>query len=304
MEKKQFLKLLRILTLSVFILASNSLGVFAQEPVITLSADKNEIGVGEKITLTALMQWQQPENEQITLINITPPENKLLKLIDSRQRAYSELTDKGIFAKRIMEYIYLGQEQGTAQAEPAVVEYTLNNSPQEKQIIKSNTLEIKIVSYWQGLGRKALKGLIFAVFLIIAVCTIRWFMKCNKKQQNKEENPGLSLEEALLEKIEQINGDLVSGELSNYYTRINSVLLEYVKEKYQVNCKADNGQVPPQLEKLTAAWEEIAEKVRFSGYKPHKDEQEKLERQTVKYIKTLIPVEKPEEGVCLAQDNE
>jgi hypothetical protein len=78
-----------------------------------------------------------------------------------------------------------------------------------------------------------------------------------------------------------------------YFDFMEKTLKGYIDEKYGVD------EVPGALKKIYASCLDISDKVRFSGYKPTKHDQERIAREVEKYLQSLIPEEDPVESIKL-----
>ncbi len=289
------------IALIIFILF---LGVeaYAFGPTVRSSLNKKEIAVGEKVKLTVEMEWKQEKDTSIVVTQITPPSSALLKQVDSKQRVSSRLTKNGVFAERILEYFYIGKEEGTGDITPAVVEYAFSDNPENKRIIKSQPISIKVISRAAGFWKTALKnilGIISAVLLFALLALLKKFvisLRSNKRKETGGDSAGL--EKKFCEKLRDLNEHKVSGDTGAYYAGLEKALCDYIKKKYNGDMSAENmAKLPQELQKICAECKLMAEKVRFSGYRPQEDEQDRLIRGITKYMKSLIPGEDEQDSI-------
>jgi len=264
--------------------------------------DKNEIGVGEKVKITVKMEWEQQEDSSIVVTQITPPSSVFLKQIDSRQRTSSRLEKNEIFAERVLEYVYIGKEKGAGDIAPVLIEYTTNDNPENKRIIKGEPIPIKVIPKVARFEKMALKSFfaVAAVFLLFGVFMLfkkRVLSSREDKRKNIDKDNG-SLEKNFCEKLKELNKHKVAGDVGAYYAGIEKSLLDYVKEKYNSDLSAESmGKLPAKLQKICAECKSMSEKIRFSGYKPQENEQNKLIRGITKYMKSLMRGESEEEPI-------
>jgi len=289
-----------LITLVIFFAFPGAM-LYADEPAIRSFLDKNEIGVGEKVKIKVEMEWKQEEGSSIIVEKILPPSSILLKQINSKQLTSSRLGKNGVFAKRVLEYIYIGKEKGTDDITPSVIEYTFSKNPENKRIIKTQPIPMKVISRAAGFAKMVLKGilsilsaaLVFGVFVVLIKRVI--FSRADKEKRVNTDNP--DLEKKFCEKLKELNKHKVSGNPCAYYAGVEKSLLEYVKAKYNSDLTVNNmNKLPEELRKICAECRFMSEKVRFSGYKPEDIEHDRLIRGITKYMKSLIPGE-PEEDL-------
>ena len=276
--------------------------VYALEPAIRSVLNKQETGIGEKINLTVELEWRQDENSAIVVTRITPPSSSLLEQIDSKQRTSSRLTKDGAFAKIVLEYVYTGKKEGEGGIEPAVIEYAFSNDPGNKKIIKAPMVNVKIISRKAMFGKKALTGMfgvLAAVLFSIAFVLIK--KRAVSSGLNKIDEAGIKsecLEKKLCETLKGLNKHRVSGNSGDYYDGLEKALFDYVKKKHNTDLTSGNMDMLPEgLKKICGECVSMAERVRFSGYKPQDSEQDRLIRSIDKYMKSLIPGENEEDTI-------
>ncbi len=287
----------------VFIAVFLSFGgsVNAAEPTVEIYADKNEISIGESVKIIVLMKWQQIEENNVEIIKITAPYCSLLNLVGSSQSTASQLMEDGVYAKRITEYYFEGKEKGGGIIESAVIEYSRSGNSEDRNIIKSEIVSIKVVPYVKSFLKKLLSGVFYILMTllsIIAIISVKRLIKGRVGKKTKEVID-TRMEVELLESMKILNKHLIEGDYKKYYAEAIKVLEQYINQKYKINSldNHDNkiaGEIPDKLYNLYLEWLDMADKVRFSGYKPEKHKQEKLIRELEKHIKVLIPVDDPE----------
>jgi len=242
------------------------------------------------------------EDSSIVVTQITPPSSVFLKQIDSKQRTSSRLGENGIFAERVLEYIYIGKEKGVSDITPVSIEYATSGNPENKRIIKGEPISIKVISKVAKFGKMALKGIIcilsaallFGVFVVVKKRVIFPRMD-RRKSMNIDKG---DLEKEFCEKLGDLNKHKVSGNIGAYYAGVEKVLFDYVKKKYNRDLSVESmGKFPTELQKICVECKFMSEKVRFSGYKPQENEQNKLIRGITKYMKSLMPGESEEESI-------
>jgi hypothetical protein len=294
--KKLNISSIKFFVVIFMVLLTTSWVAFAARPKLSVTADKKEISKGETLKVEARMSWKQSENkDDMLIVKITPPSSNIMELVDSKQTASSQLTGDDIYAMRIMEYYFKAREKGQATIEPVVVEYFTGEEQEEKDIVKSEAINIKVVSYLSGLMKKFVTGIIFVVvtFLITGLVL---FLKNHIKNSNKNkitETSDAIMEKDFLEAIKGFSKYIIEGDYKKYYTNTREVFGNYISKKYSISLPAKSGsddmeKLPDQVCSLYSEWINIEEKVRFSGYQPEKNEQEKLTRETERYFKSLI----------------
>jgi len=276
--------------------------VYAAEPIIRTVADKKEVGVGEKLKVTVEMEWEQDEEHSIIVEKITPPSSSLLERIDSKQSASSRLGGDGVFAKRNIEYVYIGKEKGSGDITPVVIEYARSDDRDDKKIIRGETITIKVISKAARFGKAALKS--FCVFLALAlllgifILLKRKFIISRDHKESKTDNVNGILERRFCENLKELNKHRVSGDLGRFYCGIEKLISDYIKEKHNSDLSVESiGKLPDELQKIFSECKYMAEKVRFSGYKPERNEEDKLVRGIARYMKSLIPGENEEMSI-------
>jgi hypothetical protein len=276
--------------------------VYAAEPTIRTVSDKKEVGIGEKLKVTVEMEWEQDGEHSIIVENITPPSSSLLERIDSKQRASSRLREGGVFAKRNIEYVYIGKEKGSGDITPVVIEYARSDNRDDKKIIRGETITIKVISKAARFGKIALKSLyvLLALSLLLGIFILlkrKFIISCHHKESKSDNDNGV-LERRFCENLKELNKYRVSGDLGGFYSGIEKLVSDYIKEKYNSNLSAESiGNLPGELQKIFSECKYMAEKVRFSGYKPEKNEEDRLLRGIARYMKSLIPGENEEESI-------
>jgi hypothetical protein len=244
--------------------------VYAAEPTIRTVADKKEVGVGERLKVTVEMEWEQNKEHSIIVDKITPPSSSLLERIDSKQSASSRLGEGGVFARRNIEYVYIGKEKGSGDITPAVIEYARSDNRDDKKIIRGETVSIKVIAKAARLGKIALK--IFYVFLALSlffsifILLKRKFIVSRANKENKSGNNDGVLERRFCENLKELNKHKVSGNLGQFYSGIEKLISDYIKEKYNSNLSVESiGKLPGELQKIYSECKYMSEKVRFSG---------------------------------------
>lgn len=294
-KRKGWVRKLFAATLLIGTFYVGTLLLQAYEPALKSSLSKDEIGVGGKVNLTLEMECPASGESDITIVDVTPPECGLLELVNTKQTSCSQLCDGGVISKRSITFTFKGINTGAEEITPASIEYVTNDNPEEKELIKSQSLPIKVVSYWTNLGKKLLKIGFILVFICLAAGLAVFGKDFISKRKGKADSTSQNYpEQELLIKMKEFDKYQVSGEHDKYYLNIKDALLSYIKEKYP-----EGTAVPEELSKLRNDWIAVTESVRFSGYVPQKHEQEKLVRDTEKYLKALIPAVDLEETIEL-----
>lgn len=276
--------------------------VYADEPTVRTVADKEEVGVGERLKVTVEMEWEQDKEHSIIVEKITPPSSSLLERIDSKENVSSRLGEGGVFARRNIEYVYIGKEKGSGDITPVVIEYARSDNRDDKKIIRGETVSIKVISKAARLGKTVLK--IFYVFLTLSlffsifILLKRKFIVSRANKENKSGNNDGVLERRFCENLKELNKHKVSGDLGRFYSGIEKLISDYIKEKYNSNLSVESiGKLPGELQKIYSECKYMSEKVRFSGYKPERSEEDRLVRGIARYMKSLIPGENEEKSI-------
>ncbi|MCP4649707.1 MAG: protein BatD [PVC group bacterium] len=300
--KKRTVFRIKILWTIVFILLFVG-QVLAAEPTVSLATNKKALGVGDKADIILSIKWTQDDASDIIVKKITPPASEMLKLVDSKEQTETQLTEKGVFAKRIITYTYKAIKQGNAKIEPAVIEYVFKSTPEETEILRSDPIVLAIESFLMSWAGKMLWW-IFMLFSIIVgpLVTIFIFRKILYPPLKKTDEAGLNtvLETKTLEEIKEHSYSRVTGETKEYYSRMQKTVTAYIDGKHG-KTKSD---VPDDLQTLSLDWKEIAEKVSFSGYAPSRHEQEALVRRTEKYFSALLSENNTEDDIDIIEEKE
>ncbi len=292
----------KISTLLVVLLIIFGGVVYAAEPTIRTVSDKKEIGIGERLKVTVEMEWEQDKEHSVIVEKITPPSSSLLERIDSKQSTSSRLGESGVFAKRSIEYVYIAKEKGSGDITPAVIEYARSDSPDDKKIIKGEAISIKVISKATRFGKTALKSfcVLLALSLLLGVFILlkRKFIISRGHKKSKSQNGNGVLERQFCENLKELNKHKVSGDLGGFYSGIEKLISDYIMEKYNSNLSDESiCRLPGELQKIFSECKYMAEKVRFSGYKPERNEENRLVRGITRYMKSLIPGENEEESI-------
>jgi hypothetical protein len=307
--KKTGIRVLIRLFAAVFLIAASAKGIaHAVRPHITLKADKQEVGIGETLKVTVEMSWKQPEDiaEDVIIIKVTPPSCPLLDMADSKQETSSRLAGDEVRAARIIEYYFTAKEKGEGIIEPAVIEY-LEGAGQEyadedRKIIRSESINVKVVSHLSSAGRRLVTGVVFIGIAVLITAAGLFFKKNirNPGRRKVPENTGSQPEKEFLGSFKLFNKYKIEGNYAKFYTCISGALAGYISKKYSVPMTAihggnEPGKLPQELEKLYTEWTAMEGKIRFSGYRPQKNELERIIRETERYFKNLIPDAQAEE---------
>ncbi|RKY36086.1 MAG: hypothetical protein DRP78_04525 [Candidatus Omnitrophota bacterium] len=259
------------------------------QPQINLSADKSEISVGENLTLKLKLKWQKSENNDILVTKITQPEIEFLEKKGSKQAVNAQFTDNKVIAERVIDYFYVGKQKGEGQISPAIIEYVFKHNLVDKQIIKSDALNLKVISRVNGIAKKILSAIGFlsltGLFLFLFFFVKKYLLM---KAKNKLKIPEQNLEKEFLAKMQDLYQYFVRAEERDYCAKLTQALSDYLEQKYSAesdrNTEAANT-VPELLVKIFQQWKDLNEKSAFAGYKPSKDEIQMLVRKTKKYFK-------------------
>lgn len=276
--------------------------VYAVEPTIRTVADKKEVGVGEKLKVMVEMEWEQNKEDSIIVEKITPPSSTLLERIDSKESVSSRLGEGGVFAKRNIEYVYIGKEKGSGDITPVVIEYARSDNRDDKKIIRGEAVSIKVISKAACLGKTALKifYVLLALSLLLGIFILlkRKFIVSSANKEKKSGNINGVLEKRFCENLKELNKHKVSGDLGRFYSGIEKLILDYIKGKYNSDLSVESiEKFPRELQKIYSECKYMSEKVRFSGYKPERNEEDRLVREIVRYMKSLIPGENEDESI-------
>ncbi|MBF0215866.1 MAG: hypothetical protein HQL30_02610 [Candidatus Omnitrophica bacterium] len=288
----------KILWLSIILLAGYAGGTaLAVEPKINAFSDKKEIGVGEKIKVTVEMEWKDEGGPSISVTRITPPGSPLLEQIDSKQSSSSRLTKDGVFSRTFLEYLYIGKEKGSGEATPAVLEYVSGSDKENIRMVKTPPIPVRIISRAARSGKIALEGflIILAALLILGVSAIliRNLGAASTKKRNRGPNKdNFEAEKKVIAHLRDIDRHRIAGETGEYYYSLQKAMEGYVKKKYPLGLESE---LPGDLRSLYNECGEMALKVRFSGYGPTENEQERLARGIARYMKALIPCDNVDE---------
>ncbi|RKY32535.1 MAG: hypothetical protein DRP74_02375 [Candidatus Omnitrophota bacterium] len=276
--------------------------VYAAEPTIRTVSDKKEVGIGEKLKVTVEMEWKQDEEHSIIVEKITPPSSSLLERIGSKENVSSRLGEGGVFAKRNIEYVYIAKEKGLGDITPIVIEYARSDNRDDKKIIRGESVTIEVISKAARFAKIALKSF-YALLAIgtlsgILILLKRKFIISRGHEENKSGNDKGILERQFCENLKELNKHKVSGDLGGFYSGIEKLISDYIKEKYNSDLSAESiSKLPGELQKIFSECKYMVEKVRFSGYKPERNEEDRLVRGIARYMKSLIPGENEEESI-------
>ncbi|MFC2092046.1 BatD family protein [Elusimicrobiota bacterium] len=282
---------------------------YAAHPQLSLSADKKDIAEGATLKVTAEMSWKQSDDmEDIIIIKVTPPSCALLDLVDSKQTTSSQLTDDGVYARKVMEYYFTAKEKGEGTIEPVIVEYLagtgLEVKEEDRDIVKSESISITVVPYLSIMVKKLVAGLVFTGLAVLSGGIIFFLKKRIKRSREKKVTKKIDthLEEVFLEGLRLFSKYIMEGDFKKYYTCTSNALNTYINKKYGISMPVRPGSIeidklPEQLISLYSEWNDMEEKVRYSGYKPQKNEMEKLTREAERYFKSLIPDNDPEDTI-------
>ena len=273
---------------------------FSSSLDVKLFCDKNEVYVNEKVKVTAIIEWQ--EDKHITIEKVTDPVSSGLELVDKKQVVSSQLRENGVFFKKIINYLFNVKKTDNKNSnlfieiEPLVLECVNNNDSDNKFIVKSNSLNIKVVSIFFVFFKKCMYGVLFLLFCSFIFLFVYLFRKkiLNKKNKNTDCSD-FSFEKDCFKEIEEINKHKVFGDIKKYYSCIYSILSNYLEKKYkiksfnEINSKFN---IPEDLKNVFCKTQNLNEKVCFAGYVPTKNEQENLSREIERYFKLLLAKEK------------
>jgi len=280
---------------------------------ITAKINKEKAGLGERIVLTAILQWIPNKDEEIRIIKVKPPQCSLLKLAGSSQTASSGLYGSKVIASQILKYVFRADEKGLGEISPVIVEYAAGEDEQ-KVIISSDPFEIKVIS----LKDKFISGLGFiAVMAAGVLAVISGIVLFLKRRKDKQNSAGFAPVEGCCElkamdKLIDAAKYRLAGDFKKYYLQMHYVLTDYILVKYHIRIRnksedeicqlAFKADIPGELLRLLRETAFISEKVRFSGYEVNPNEERRVFTGIEKYLRLLIPKE-AEEKIELTEVN-
>ena len=288
----------RLLLLVLFLLAPTV--SFANISLQT-TADKTQLAVGDHLEVVVSMEWEQTKGNDIFVVRIDPPASKSLALVDSKEMTASKLTSKGPTGTRTLRYTYLAAEAGDVTLDPVLVQYVTSPDQKDPNSKRGESIQLKIISRHKGLLHKLLRILMIlaAIVFIVGAPVFLWKKGIFKKSKKNTSASHFALEKEKLVKLKEARLFQSSGDIVPLYTEAERVVTDYVEAKYGTSIHgkttgefesiAKSKEVPEELTKLYIKTFQVAERVRFSGLYPTKDEQEKFLRDIEFYFKSLIP---------------
>lgn len=271
------------------------------------SQNRQSVSVGERLLVTTEMVWSQTEHNDITVLKITPPSSESFELINTREATSSRLTEKGIMGTRTIEYTFKATKEGDAHLSPLTVEYVPIGKPEDKRLARGDELSVQIISR----SKKITHDVLYILGLIVAVASgvgliyllIRLWGR-NKRTKQVGVSEDARPEKEAFQKLKDLKPFQISGDLSRFYAELETLLSNYFQRKYRFSYEGKDAEdlIPlarahgasEELASLLAEHVRIAEKVRFGGYAPTKDEQERTVRGFEKYFKNAVPAEQEE----------
>ncbi|MFH1460118.1 MAG: BatD family protein [Candidatus Omnitrophota bacterium] len=281
--------------LSGILYLSLASAVFAAA-TIGIQCNKTAIGPGEKIKVIAIVEQTQTETNEIAereIRQITPPACSLLQMIDCRQSTSTQLKKDKIITQRTFAYDFSAKETGAGEISALIIEYANKNNPEDIEIIKSKTINIKVLPFWQRWGPRILKNIFWGLIIAAGIILIK-FRKAIFKQKQVYSTPALEieLEKIFLEKLEAAQKHILEAQMGEYYEVLKQALAEYLQKKYQcfsLNIQSlSKAKAPQEVIDIFSDLNQTTEKVKFSGYAPLKSEQEKVFRNLKLYFQNLI----------------
>ena len=283
------------------------------EVKLTTKVDKHKVAVGEKIVLTATLEWEQVEKEEIKVAAINPPECSILELVDSSQASNSELRGDRVITSQVLEYVFRATKEGVGKISALSLEYTVAGG-EEKFSVSSEPIEIKVIS----LKGKLISNFGFISVVIAGVFAVAMGVFLFFKSRKKKQKPGVLNEGADVryerEAIDRLVGATkyrVGGNFKEYYSQLHYILADYTRAKYHIRIKnksedeirrlSSGVNITGELLRLLIETASLSEKVRFSGYEVGPDEERRVFSGIERYLRSRIPEE--EEKIDLAEED-
>lgn len=282
-----------------------------KQPAVFATLSKNEFPVGEEVTLTVRMEWEQSGSKTIRLVSTTPPASELLELVDTREDTSSRLTEFGFLGTRSIYYVFKAVRTGTGTLSPVSFEYVDPDRQEEKEMVRGEAISFRVISraewflkklLWMALGSAAL---VLAGGLVFLLRKLRIFPRAPLKKEGSIND--VRFEQGALRRIGELRAHQVAGDFSKLYAELKILLADYVKSKYGTELTHDDHDVAVRALRNAGVAEELArlceealrmtDKVRFGGHVPSPDELGRLIRSAEKYFKNLIPRENEEAAV-------
>ncbi len=249
------------------------------------TVDKTQLAVGERLEVVVSMEWEQTQGNDIFVVHIDPPASKSLTLLDSKEMTASKLTSKGPTGTRTLRYTFMATETGDATLDPILVEYITSPDQKDPSSKRGESIQIKIISRHKGLLNKLQRIFIvlIGIVLIVGLPVFLWKKGIFRRFKKKTSPSSFTLEKEKLAKLKETRMFQTSGDIAPLYAEAERILTDYVEAKYGAS------EIPEELTKLYSKTVQVSERVRFSGFYPTKDEQEKFLRDIEFYFKSLIP---------------
>ena len=222
----------------VFLCSSESAGNIK----LVARIDKKKVALGEKLVLTADLEWGQEENEEIRIIEIEPPECSLLELVDSSQSSTSELRSGKVVSVQTLKYIFKAKTEGVNKISAVTLKYTIEGNEQ-KFVVASEPIEIEIIS----LKDKVISSSGFMALVATGVFTSTFgiFLLLRNRKKRKEkamaaEVSELRYEQRALDGLKEIGKYRLTGDFKKYYHELHSILTDYTRAKYHIEAVNKN----------------------------------------------------------------
>ena len=294
------------LTMLVFSIMFFVISRAEAEVTLTAKVDKERVAVGEKMLLTAKLEWEQVENEEIRITKINIPRCSLLELIDSSQASRSELRLGRVVSTQTLKYIFKAKKEGIDKISALTAEY-IAGSDEQKFDVSSESIEIKVISLKEklisGFGFiAAITAGTFAGIMCVFLLLRKWRKKQNAASLNKY--AGSHYEREAIDRLRDIIKYRLEGDFKKYYGALHRILADYAKAKHRIEIANKDEEeirrlsygtdIPGEFLSLLVETVRLSERVRFAGYELNPDEERKVSTGIQKYLKSSISNENDE----------
>jgi len=295
---KSAMRTVKKLFLVLFLLAP---AVLYADVSLQTTVDKTQLAVGERLEVVVSMEWEQTQGNDIFVVNIDPPASKSLALLDSKESTASKLTSKGPTGTRTLRYTFMATEAGDVTLDPVLVEYITSPDQKDPSSKRGESIQVKIISRHKGLLNKVQRifTVLIGIIFIIGAPIFLWKKGIFRRFKRKTSSNSFTLEKEKLAKLKETRMFQTSGDIVPLYRDVEHLLMGYIESKYAVPVRGKTSgefesiakakEIPAELKNLYTRTLNVAERVRFSGLYPTKDEQEKFLRDIEFYFKSLIP---------------
>jgi len=167
-----------------------------------------------------------------------------------------------------------------AETGPIFIDYRLSGS-KEKLHRQLSGIKFTIVRF----SRNLLKRLISIVLIIILISIILTIViiKSSRKKVIPQVTGNSSVEDSIIEELEQIKRYKIEGNIKLYFHKLNELIKKYFRKKYQIGSILDIdtntiGKAGPNKHTLSTACEllKLSHEVCYADYQPSSQEQERI----------------------------